>query len=74
MTIFFASHKWKIAHKEECHNLYSTCRNGNEVREGYKILKGPGVKLTTHLNLLLRLGMCGAIPPLPLYLHSMVLS
>jgi len=32
------------------------------------------MKLTTHLYLVLRLGMHGAIPSLPIHLHGMVLS
>jgi len=32
-----------------------------------------GMTLTIHLHIPPRLGICGAIPPLPLRLHSMVL-
>jgi hypothetical protein len=32
------------------------------------------VKLTTLLHLLTRLRMCGAVPPLPIRLHTVVLN
>jgi hypothetical protein len=38
------------------------------------VTSGLGVKLTTHLHLVSRLRMRGAIPPLPLHLHVEVFS
>jgi hypothetical protein len=34
----------------------------------------PGVKLTTNVNIVLALRMCGAIPPLPIRLRGVVLK
>jgi hypothetical protein len=39
----------------------------------YWVLLLRGVKLTSHLHIVSRLRMCGAIPPLPICFHSVVL-
>jgi hypothetical protein len=41
---------------------------------GGSILGAGGVKLSTHLNIVPKLRMCGVTPPLPTRLNGVVLS